>query len=87
MREFTALLNQVNNSFDHFRAELSALIFPVFAHLYIQLIADGHTLQAAAFSEKFARHVPSMYEEPVKSLTRITTHSQAANHHLVQALT
>uniref|UniRef100_A0A915PII9 LisH domain-containing protein n=1 Tax=Setaria digitata TaxID=48799 RepID=A0A915PII9_9BILA len=87
MREFSTLLNHIDSSFDNFRAELSALIFPIFAHLYIQLIAEGHSLQAALFSEKFSRHVPSMHEEQTKSLARISTHSQAANHPLVQALT
>ncbi|OZC12572.1 WD40 associated region in TFIID subunit [Onchocerca flexuosa] len=87
MREFSTLLTHIDSSFDNFRAELSALIFPVFAHLYIQLIAEGRSLQAALFSEKFSRHVPSMYEEQTKLLTRISTHSQAANHALVQALT
>uniref|UniRef100_A0A8R1TJ89 TFIID subunit TAF5 NTD2 domain-containing protein n=1 Tax=Onchocerca volvulus TaxID=6282 RepID=A0A8R1TJ89_ONCVO len=87
MREFSTLLTHIDSSFDNFRAELSALIFPVFAHLYIQLIAEGHSLQAALFSEKFSRHIPSMYEEQTKLLTRISTHSQAANHALVQALT
>ncbi|MCP9258042.1 BMA-TAF-5, isoform a [Dirofilaria immitis] len=87
MREFSTLLTHIDSCFDNFRAELSALIFPIFAHLYIQLIAEGRSLQAALFSEKFSRHVPSMYEEQTKSLTRISTHSQAANHELVQALT
>ncbi|VDK68144.1 unnamed protein product [Litomosoides sigmodontis] len=87
MREFSTLLGHIDSSFDNFRAELSALIFPVFAHLYIQLIAEGRSLQAASFSKKFCRHIPSMYEEQTKLLTRISTHSQAANHTLVQALT
>ncbi|KAK6106240.1 WD domain G-beta repeat family protein [Brugia pahangi] len=87
MREFSTLLSHIDSSFDNFRAELSALIFPVFAHLYIQLIAEGRSLQAALFGEKFSRYVPSMYEEQTKLLTRISTHSQAVNHALVQALT
>lgn len=45
MREFSTLLSHIDSSFDNFRAELSALIFPIFAHLYIQLIAEGRTLQ------------------------------------------
>lgn len=45
MREFSTLLGHIDSSFDNFRAELSALIFPVFAHLYIQLIAEGRSLQ------------------------------------------
>ncbi|VDM99977.1 unnamed protein product [Thelazia callipaeda] len=44
-REFVALLKHIDSSFDNFRAELSALLFPIFAHLYIQLIAEGHCLQ------------------------------------------
>ncbi|EJW69828.1 hypothetical protein WUBG_19264 [Wuchereria bancrofti] len=87
MREFSTLLSHIDSSFDNFRAELSALIFPVFAHLYIQLIAEGRNLQAALFGEKFSRYIPSMYEEQTKLLTRISTHSQAVNHALVQALT
>lgn len=45
MHEFAALLSHIDNSFDCFKIELSTLVFPIFAHLYIQLIAEGHTLQ------------------------------------------
>lgn len=121
MRGFGALLSHVSSSFDNFRAELSSLIFPVFAHLYIQMIVEGMTaagqllfffeiflfatmmeglgfyeiklfiqrdvISAVLFSSKYARSVPSMYEEPTQSLIRLTTHSQAASHPLVNALT
>ncbi|VDK44961.1 unnamed protein product [Anisakis simplex] len=87
MREYGSLLSHVDASFDNFRAELSSLLFPVFAHLYIQLIFEGHSTVARMFGEKYARSVPSMYEEPTRSLLRISTHSQAVTHPTVHALT
>ncbi|KHN77937.1 Transcription initiation factor TFIID subunit 5 [Toxocara canis] len=87
IREYGALVSHVDASFDNFRAEFSSLLFPVFAHLYIQLIFEGHSSLAGMFAEKYARSVPSMYDEPTCSLLRISTHSQAANHPLVHALT
>uniref|UniRef100_A0A0N5AUZ1 LisH domain-containing protein n=1 Tax=Syphacia muris TaxID=451379 RepID=A0A0N5AUZ1_9BILA len=87
VREFESLLSHVGSSFDSFRSEFSLLIFPVFAHLYIHLVVEGMTSAAALFASKYAKSVPSMYEEPTQTLIRLTTHSQAANHPLVNALT
>uniref|UniRef100_F1KW86 Transcription initiation factor TFIID subunit 5 n=2 Tax=Ascaris suum TaxID=6253 RepID=F1KW86_ASCSU len=87
LREYGALLSHVDASFDNFRAEFASLLFPVFAHLYIQLIFEGHSSLARVFGEKYARSVPSMYEEPTYSLLRISTHGQAVSHPLVHALT
>ncbi|MFH4973351.1 hypothetical protein AB6A40_000060 [Gnathostoma spinigerum] len=87
VHEFGALLSHVGASFDNFRSEFSALLFPIFAHLYIQLILDGSSVIAAKLAEKYAKSVPSYYEEQTNQLIRITNHGQAANHPLVHALT
>lgn len=49
IREYSALLNHISASFDNYRAELSALLYPVFTHFYIQQILEGHSLSGIYF--------------------------------------
>ncbi|TKR92584.1 hypothetical protein L596_007211 [Steinernema carpocapsae] len=86
-REFDALYSHIMASFDCHRTELSAFLFPVFAHIYTRALMEGHNTFAASFYHQFKKVIPSWHEEPVQKLGLLTNQSQAIGNEIVEALT
>uniref|UniRef100_A0A914VIR7 LisH domain-containing protein n=1 Tax=Plectus sambesii TaxID=2011161 RepID=A0A914VIR7_9BILA len=85
-REYDDLIKYVDTSFDSYKPELAALMYPIFANGYLDLIISGQAEAARAFHQRFASVQPSWYSDDVHVLSRISTSSQAASNELVDNL-
>ena len=77
MTDFLALQRFVDQSLDSTRAELSQLLYPVFAHFYLKLIINGHD-NAQSFYDEFSVGfgVDSPYIEDIRRLATVKNRKQ-----------
>ncbi|XP_070494188.1 transcription initiation factor TFIID subunit 5-like [Chironomus tepperi] len=66
----------VDSSLDTFKFELNMILYPVFVHMYIELVYNGHECQAKEFMEKFGPEQEYYYQDDIKRLSMITKRSQ-----------
>ncbi|CAJ0964140.1 unnamed protein product, partial [Mesorhabditis belari] len=86
MADFASFLNNIEGAYDVLQAELSLLLFPVFAHSYLKLLFDVSPSMARTFYERFHLRIPRAYEEQVIELSRCTFPEIAKDNELVQLL-
>lgn len=72
---YNALKEWVESSLDMYKAELTALMYPLFVRLYLELVDGGHMDEARAFMAKF-RGYHSFYNEEVIELSSVLTPDQ-----------
>jgi len=49
------LIRFVDSRLDVHKGELSAVLYPVFVHLYLELVYNGHEQEAKAFASRFGQ--------------------------------
>ncbi|XP_019215158.1 transcription initiation factor TFIID subunit 5 isoform X1 [Oreochromis niloticus] len=57
---------------DCHRAELSQVFYPLFVHMYLELVYNNHESEAKAFFEKFSGDQECYYEEDLRILSGLT---------------
>lgn len=62
----------VDSSLDSYRHELSKLLYPVFVHMYLELVCSGHEDQAKSFMRLFGRQQEFCYSNDIEKLSLIT---------------
>lgn len=82
---FTDLRTFVDESLDIYKHELSMILFPIFAHIYLLLVQDGNDHNRKKFMEKFGKSLDHFYAEDIKDLAQITNSHDIATSDLCQA--
>lgn len=81
---YQALLHFINNNLDCHRCELSPIMFPVFVHIYLQLVCNNHLVLARSFFQKYSGSQEDYHHKDLSHLSIITTPDQVFNNHLVE---
>ena len=55
-----------------FQHELSLVLYPLFVHMYLEMIYNQHELEAAKFMERFSTDQEDYYQEDLKKVSFIT---------------
>ncbi len=69
---FSDLEKFVENSLDMYRHELALILYPVFVHMYLELVYNQHEDEAKRFVEKFGSIQECYYQEDIKKLSFVT---------------
>ena len=62
----------MDSSLDLYRHELALILYPVFVHMYLELVYNGHESKAKAYIEQFGPQQEPFYQEDIKKLSYIT---------------
>lgn len=52
--------------------ELGMILYPVFVHMYLELVYNGHEEQAIQFMERFGCDHEEYYQDDLKRLSHVT---------------
>ena len=69
---YSDLSRFIESSLDVYRHELSLILYPVFVHMYLELVYNGHETAAKDFIATFGPRQESFYQEDIKKLSYIT---------------
>lgn len=84
-RAYLSLSEWTENSLDLYKPELRRVLFPVFIHLYLDLIAKGMPAQAKAFFEEFSPSHTILHTQDLQKLSRISLPSHLTDNELAKA--
>lgn len=62
----------VDSSLDLYRHELALVLYPVFVHMYLELVYNGHEAAARAFVAAFGPQQEPFHQGDIKKLSYIT---------------
>ena len=62
----------MEHSLDMYRHELALILYPVFVHMYLELVYNEHEDQAKTFISAFGPRQESYYQEDIKKLSYVT---------------
>nr|XP_020644616.1 transcription initiation factor TFIID subunit 5 isoform X1 [Pogona vitticeps] len=69
---YSGLKNFIECALDCHRAELSQLFYPLFVHMYLELVYNGHENEAKSFFEKFHGDQECYYQDDLRILSSLT---------------
>uniref|UniRef100_A0A8C9SUW0 Transcription initiation factor TFIID subunit 5 n=1 Tax=Scleropages formosus TaxID=113540 RepID=A0A8C9SUW0_SCLFO len=69
---YSGLKKFVESVLDCHRAELSQLFYPLFVHMYLELVYNNHETEAKAFFEKFSGDQECYYQDDLRVLSGLT---------------
>ncbi|CAG2176263.1 unnamed protein product [Oppiella nova] len=83
---YNTLRKFIESSLDSYRHELLRLLYPVFVHMYLELVVNGHEERAKQLMAKFGPQQEFYYEEDVKKLSVVTkTEHLCANNDIIDS--
>jgi transcription initiation factor TFIID subunit 5 len=62
----------VDGSLDLYRHELALILYPVFVHMYLELVYNRHEAAAKTFADRFGKMQESFFQDDIKKLSYIT---------------
>lgn len=68
---YTELKNFVEGTLDIYKHELGTILYPVFVHMYLELVYNGHTEKAISFMKKFGPEQDSYYQDDLRKLALV----------------
>mmetsp|Transcript_13494 Transcript_13494/g.35471 ORF Transcript_13494/g.35471 Transcript_13494/m.35471 type:complete len:666 (-) Transcript_13494:658-2655(-) len=83
-KSYARLCSWVEGSIDAFKVELAAVLFPIFVHFYLELVAKGHSDEAKKMMEKYGEEHASLYPEELKTLKSVTNPDHISENRVVQ---
>ncbi|XP_031806901.1 transcription initiation factor TFIID subunit 5-like [Sarcophilus harrisii] len=69
---YSGLKHFIECSLDCHRTELSQLFYPLFVHMYLELVYNQHENEAKSFFEKFHGDQECYYQDDLRVLARLT---------------
>uniref|UniRef100_A0A4W6C958 Transcription initiation factor TFIID subunit 5 n=1 Tax=Lates calcarifer TaxID=8187 RepID=A0A4W6C958_LATCA len=69
---YSGLKKFIETVLDCHRAELSQVFYPLFVHMYLELVYNNHESEAKAFFEKFSGDQECYYEDDLRILSGLT---------------
>eukprot|EP00088_Acartia_fossae_P027535 TRINITY_DN2827_c0_g1_i4.p1 TRINITY_DN2827_c0_g1~~TRINITY_DN2827_c0_g1_i4.p1 ORF type:complete len:1180 (-),score=319.58 TRINITY_DN2827_c0_g1_i4:216-3308(-) len=73
----------IENSLDQHKHELALILYPVFVHMYLELVYNQHEAQAVQFMYKYAPSQESYYQEDIKKLSFVKKREHMAGNELI----
>ncbi|XP_076037366.1 transcription initiation factor TFIID subunit 5-like [Oratosquilla oratoria] len=70
---YTGLQNFIEKSLDAYKHEVSLVLYPVFVHMYLELVYNGHEEASKSFMLKFGPLQENFYQEDVHKLSLVKT--------------
>lgn len=80
---YVTLSKFVETSLDIYKHELGCVLYPVFVHIYLDLISNGYESEAAQFIQKFGPGQESYYQSDIINLSIITKKEELNDNVLV----
>ena len=74
----------VENSLDMYKHELALILYPVFVHMFLELVYNGHEQAAKEFIAKFGPRQESYYQEDIKKLSFVTKKEHMKGNELME---
>lgn len=68
---YSDLQRFVENSLDIYRHELALILYPVFVHMYLELVYNQHESEAVRFMDKFGPIQECYYQDDIKKLSYV----------------
>ncbi|KAJ8916111.1 hypothetical protein NQ315_004478 [Exocentrus adspersus] len=68
---YMELKHFVEGTLDIYKHELGTILYPVFVHMYLELVYNGHTEKAVALMKKFGPEQDSYYQDDLKKLALV----------------
>ena len=67
-----------------YRHELALILYPVFVHMYLELVYNHHEEEAKQLMGRFGPVQESYYQEDIKKLSFVTKreHRKASSHYI-----
>lgn len=84
-RAYLALSEWTENSLDLYKPELRRVLYPVFVHLYLDLIVKGMPTKAKAFFEEFAPSHAILHTQDLQKLSMVSLPSHLTDNELAKA--
>ncbi|KFM77750.1 Transcription initiation factor TFIID subunit 5, partial [Stegodyphus mimosarum] len=69
---YVGLKKFIETALDTYRHELSMILYPVFVHMYLELVYNQHEAKAKYFMDKFGPEQEEYYLDDVKKLSCLT---------------
>uniref|UniRef100_H2Y8T0 Transcription initiation factor TFIID subunit 5 n=1 Tax=Ciona savignyi TaxID=51511 RepID=H2Y8T0_CIOSA len=76
----------IEMSMDGNKCELSLLLYPVFLHMYLELVYNNHQTKAKAFFAKFRGEMEHYHDADLHQLSNITTKSHMEGNNFIYNL-
>jgi len=80
---YITLSKFVETSLDIYKHELGCVLYPVFVHMYLDLICNGHEAEAVKFMQKFGPGQESYYQSDIHKLAVISNKEELNDNTLV----
>ncbi|KAG1651336.1 Transcription initiation factor TFIID subunit 5 [Nymphon striatum] len=68
---YTNLKKFIESALDTYKHELAMIVYPVFVHMYLELVYNEHEAQAFRFMEKFSAEQESYHQDDIKRLSTV----------------
>ncbi|TRY61713.1 hypothetical protein TCAL_04186 [Tigriopus californicus] len=83
-RVYHDLVEFVHNSLDLYRHELALILYPVFVHMYLELIYNSHESTGKDFLDRFSVIQETFFQEDIKKLSFISKKEHMAGSELME---
>lgn len=81
---YSALKRFVDKALDMYKYELGQLLYPVFVHMYLALVYNGHRQAAVEFMQMHSGSQESFYRDDLKRLSQVERPEHMQDHELVR---
>lgn len=82
---YVTLSKFVESSLDIYKHELGCVLYPVFVHMYLDLVCNGYEAEAIQFMKKFGPGQESYYQNDIRNLAIITKKEELNDNVLVSS--
>uniref|UniRef100_UPI00358F1E56 transcription initiation factor TFIID subunit 5-like isoform X2 n=1 Tax=Myxine glutinosa TaxID=7769 RepID=UPI00358F1E56 len=82
---YAGLQSFVESALDSHKAELQLLLFPVFCHMYLELVYNEHTQATRPFFDRFHGYQESYYSDDLRLLGSLTRRDQLERNEVLQS--
>ncbi|CAM9697375.1 unnamed protein product, partial [Phaeothamnion confervicola] len=83
VNSYASLQDFIAGSLELYRTELSTVSFPVFMHLFLDLVSRGFVNEAGAFMERWGGEHEEHYLDEINELRKVKTFEQIAENEFV----
>ena len=81
---YNDLARFIEGSLDIYRHELALILYPVFVHMYLELVYNGHEEPAKEFITNFGPRQENFYQDDIKKLSYITKREHMGGSELME---
>ncbi|XP_064646268.1 transcription initiation factor TFIID subunit 5-like [Lineus longissimus] len=82
---YTNLKSFIESTLDSHKIELAMVLYPVFVHMYLELVYNEHEEEAKAFFDKFSLEQEQYYQEDIQKLSCVIKKEHMQGHELMDS--